>query len=292
MQTQGLLDNSGAVTKRLFTFGQYSRFVRPNYNRINATSSQVSELISAYKDSASPAFAVVVVNTNAATGVFQTINLANFTAASVTPWITTATLSLAPQTPVTVTNASFTYFVPAMSVVTFVGRGNAPPVIGAVPNQTINAGVTLLVTNTATDSDLPAQTLTFTAASAFPGRGDAYWGASGVFSWRPHVSRLTAGRRGDSVPAHLIRKVEVVQLQRLVALSCIANERERGCLAHCFLLQQRDKMVDGWCEVMEGGDIEAHLALADVAAPTIPLVDVGGLDPIATWGVGLLLAPP
>jgi O-glycosyl hydrolase len=129
---EGLLDTSAAPTKRLFTFGQYSRFVRPNFYRIDATSSQPSALISAYKDSNSPAFAIVVVNTNAATDVIQTFNLTNFTAASVTPWITSASLSLAPQTPVNVTNFSFTYDVPAMSVVTFVGQNTPAPVTTTV----------------------------------------------------------------------------------------------------------------------------------------------------------------
>ncbi len=189
---EGLLDASAAVTKRLFTFGQYSRFVRPNNYRINATSSLPSALISAYKDTNSQLFAIVVVNTNLATDVIQTINLTNFTATTVTPWITSASLSLAPQTPVTLTNASFTYDVPAMSVVTFAGQGvvgqvNTPPTIGAVPNQTVNVGVTLLVTNTASDSDVPAQTLTFSAANAFP--ANAVVNSNGLFSWRPLVSQ-------------------------------------------------------------------------------------------------------
>ncbi len=174
-------------------FGQYSRFVRPNFYRIDATSSQPSALISAYKDTNSAAFAIVVVNTNAATDVIQTFNLNNFTAAAVTPWITSATLSLAPQTPVNVTNSSFTYTVPAMSVVTFVGQGvagqvNTPPTIGAVPNQTANAGVTLLVTNTASDSDVPAQTLTFSPANTFPANATLN-SSNGIFSWRPLVSQ-------------------------------------------------------------------------------------------------------
>jgi len=189
---EGLLDTSAAVTKRLFTFGQYSRFVRPNFYRIDASSSLPSALISAYKDSNSPSFVIVIVNTNAATDVIQTFNLANFTAASVTPWITSATLSLAPQTPVNLTNSSFSYDVPAMSVVTFVGQGvvgavNTPPTIGAVPNQTASAGVTLLVTNTASDSDVPAQTLTFSAANTFP--ASATVSAGGLFSWRPLISQ-------------------------------------------------------------------------------------------------------
>jgi glucuronoarabinoxylan endo-1,4-beta-xylanase len=188
---EGLLDTSAAPTKRLFTFGQYSRFVRPNFYRIDATSSQSSALISAYEDSTSPAFAIVVVNTNAGTDVIQTFNLTNFTAASVTPWITSATLSLAPQTPVNLTNSSFTYDIPAMSVVTFVGQGvgqtNSPLVIGAVPNQTVNVGVTLLITNTASDTNLPAPTLTFSPANTFP--ANATVNTSGLFSWRPLVSQ-------------------------------------------------------------------------------------------------------
>jgi glucuronoarabinoxylan endo-1,4-beta-xylanase len=185
---EGLLDTSSAVTKRLFVFGQYSRFVRPNFYRIDATSSQPSALISAYKDSASTAFAIVDVNTNAATDVIQTFNLANFTAASVTPWITSGNLSLAPQTAVSVTNGSFTYRVPAMSVVTFVGTGELPPAIAPVSNQTVNVGVTLLVTNTASDPDVPAPTLTFSAADTLPSNATIN-GSSGVFSWRPPVSQ-------------------------------------------------------------------------------------------------------
>ncbi|HVU26435.1 MAG TPA: glycoside hydrolase [Verrucomicrobiae bacterium] len=188
---EGLLDNNAAPTKRLFTFGQYSRFIRPNFYRINATSSQPSALISAYKDSNSPAFAIVVVNTNVATDVIQTFNLTNFTAASVTPWITSDTLSLTSQMVVNVTNASFTYTIPAMSVVTFVGQTgvqNTAPVLAPVPDETDNVGVTLLVTNTATDSDLPPQTLTFSPVNSLPANATIN-SSNGIFNWRPLVSQ-------------------------------------------------------------------------------------------------------
>ena len=185
---QGLIDTSAFPTKRLFTFGQYSRFVRPDFYRIDATSSQASAWISAYKDSASTAFAIVVINTNAATDVIETFTLTNFTAASVTPWITSGTLSLAPQPTVTLSNSSFTYTVPAMSVVTLAGLGNTPPTLGFVSDRTVNPGVTLLVTNTPSDSDLPPQALTFGPANPLPA-----WAtidpATGVFSWRPLVSQ-------------------------------------------------------------------------------------------------------
>ncbi len=185
---EGLLDNTAAVTKRLFTFGQYSRFVRPNYNRINATASDPTALVSAYKDSTSTSFAIVVVNLNATVDMVETFNLANFTTGTVTPWMTSVSNNLQSMTAVTVTNSSFTYRVPAMSVVTFVGAGNTPPTIAAVPNQTENAGATLTLTNTAGDSDLPAQTLTFGAANTFP-TGATVNSTNGVFQWRPLVSQ-------------------------------------------------------------------------------------------------------
>ncbi len=185
---QGLIDTGAFPTKRLFTFGQYSRFVRPDFYRIEATSSQVSAWISAYKDSASTAFAIVVINTNAATDVIETFSLTNFTAVSVTPWITSGTLSLAPQPTVNLTNSSFTYTLPAMSVVTFAGQGNTPPSIGVVSDQMIDPGVRLLVTNTASDSDLPAQLLTFGPANTFPTNATVD-PATGIFSWRPLVGQ-------------------------------------------------------------------------------------------------------
>jgi glucuronoarabinoxylan endo-1,4-beta-xylanase len=187
----GLMTQNAGTTKRMFTVGNYSRFVRPNFYRINATSSQPSTLISAYKDTNSPAFAIVVINTNAATDVNQTFNLTNFTAASVTPWITSSTLSLAQQTAVNVTNSSFTFTIPAMSVVTFVGQAtppNSPPKVAPIANQIINAGVTLIVTNVATDTDLPPQTLTFSLLTA-PTNATLTManGTNGIFTWRPLV---------------------------------------------------------------------------------------------------------
>ena len=118
---QGLMDANAATTKRLFAVGQYSRFVRPGYYRIDATNT-ASALVSAYKDPVAGNFAIVAINSTSNT-INQTFNLTNFTAAaSVTPWITSATLSLASQTAVAVTNSTFTYMLPAQSIVTFVGQ--------------------------------------------------------------------------------------------------------------------------------------------------------------------------
>ena len=197
---QGLLDTSAGPAKRLFTFGQYSRFVRPNYYRIDATSSQSTALISAYKDTNSPAFAIVVVNDNPANDIIETFTLTNFTANSVTPWITSASLSLAPQSPVGVTNASFTYDIPSMSVVTFVGQGVetsiAPPTLTPVADQIMNVGQTLLVTNSAVDPNVPPNTLTFNLLNHPAGATlTGLDGTDSLLTWRAPVSQANTTNR-------------------------------------------------------------------------------------------------
>jgi glucuronoarabinoxylan endo-1,4-beta-xylanase len=190
----GLVNASGVPQIRGFVTAQWSRFVRPNFYRIGATNTGVA-LISAYKDTNSPNFAIVAINTNASTAISQTFNLTNFTAGSVTPWITSSNLSLAVQSPVTVSSASFTYTLPALSVVTFVGQGittppNTPPTLAPIADQTINAGVTLVITNAATDTNPPPQTLTFSLLSA-PANATLtpLNNTNAVFTWRPPVSQ-------------------------------------------------------------------------------------------------------
>jgi hypothetical protein len=122
---QGLTDAAGNPAKRMYAVGQFSRFVRPNYHRIGANASQTAALISAYKDSASPSFAIVAINP-ANSAISQSFSLTNFLVSSVTPWVTSGSLSLARQASVAVTNSSFAYTLPAVSIVTFVGLATAP----------------------------------------------------------------------------------------------------------------------------------------------------------------------
>jgi hypothetical protein len=76
--------------------------------------------------------------------------------------------------------------------VTFVGQQqtNTPPTLAPVGNQVINAGVTLMVTNAATDADQPPQTLTFSLLSA-PTNATLtpLNNTNAVFTWRPLVSQ-------------------------------------------------------------------------------------------------------
>jgi glucuronoarabinoxylan endo-1,4-beta-xylanase len=185
---EGLAAPGDILAKRGPVLGQYSRFVRPDYYRIGVVTNQGAALVSAFKDPASSRFAIVAINPGNGL-IDQTFNLTNFgTVSTVTPWITSSALSLASQAAITVSN-SFNYQLPAMSVVTFVGEVtlNTAPTLTRVADQTINAGITLLLTNTAADPDVPPQTLSFGLVTGPP---NATLNASnGVFTWRPLVSQ-------------------------------------------------------------------------------------------------------
>jgi O-glycosyl hydrolase len=191
---EGLTDTAGNPAKRMYVLGQWSRFVRPGYYRIDASATAGSAFISAFNDTNSGLFAIVAVNTNGSTAINQTFNLTNFPiVTNVTPWITSATLSLSNQTPVAVSGTSFSYTLPAQSVVTFVGRAvpgsSIPPMLTPVAEQTMDAGQTLLVTNAATDPNVPPQTLTFNLLNGPSGASLTPLDATNAqWSWRAPVS--------------------------------------------------------------------------------------------------------
>jgi len=64
---------------------------------------------------------------------------------------------------------------------------NTAPVLAAVADRTINVGVNLSITNSATDADVPAQTLTF-SLPAGPANATLD-GSSGILVWRPLVTQ-------------------------------------------------------------------------------------------------------
>ena len=64
---------------------------------------------------------------------------------------------------------------------------NLPPVLAAISNQTILAGVTLLVTNSASDPNVPPLPLTFSLLN--PPTGATIDPNSGLFAWRPAIAQ-------------------------------------------------------------------------------------------------------
>lgn len=120
-------DNEGLVlgntdTKRHYTMGNYSKFVRPGYTRVDVGGMVPTDvLLSAYKG---PDGTVVVVAINKAKSDQSVpITISGGSAlASMTPWVTSATDDLASKTAVAVSNGTFTAALAASTVTTFVGK--------------------------------------------------------------------------------------------------------------------------------------------------------------------------
>lgn len=72
---------------------------------------------------------------------------------------------------------------PSPGAANYVSASNTPPVLDPLPNRTVGEGSLLTFTATATDSDLPAQTLTFSLDAGAPSGAGITTG--GVFTWIP-----------------------------------------------------------------------------------------------------------
>ena len=150
--------------KRGYALGNWSKFVRPGFQRIAATDKPTGGvLIEAYRDATH--IAVIAVNTGSKP-VTQKFILDGATFGTLTPWVTSPDDNLAAKDPFTAYD-TFTYDLPASSVVTFVNwdantetpnQGTLPGDVDGgtdiristgldcpnafVPNNGVNGGVT------------------------------------------------------------------------------------------------------------------------------------------------------
>ena len=117
-------------TKRLYTLGNYSKFIRPGFFLVGTSGAPDGISVTAYKNSSTGAFVIVAINQNGS-NTPMTISLNGLTASTVTPWTTSGSLDLAQQSNLPVSGGSFTATLPAASVTSFVGvgtgGGNGPP---------------------------------------------------------------------------------------------------------------------------------------------------------------------
>jgi hyaluronate lyase len=115
------------------------------------------------------------------TGVLVTLNKPASSIVSADPAITVN--QLAPTIQMTVNTAGAL----GRSIgATFNIQNSPPSLIVPITSTNLNAGLTLYVTNSATDPDLPYQTLTFSLSNS--PAGAVINPASGLLSWRPAVS--------------------------------------------------------------------------------------------------------
>ena len=115
-----VLQNSTAWTKRYYTLGNYSKFVRPGYTMVDVTgNTNANVLLSAFKGTDGT---VVVVAINKGTSaVTLPISITGGTApASCTPNVTSASANLTAGTAVSVSGGSFSASLAATTVTTFV----------------------------------------------------------------------------------------------------------------------------------------------------------------------------
>ncbi len=143
------------VAKRLYTIGQYARFIRPGWQRFSATASPVSGVyVTAYKDPATGEFAVVAIN-NGSSNQSVSFNLKGFSASAVKPYTTSASQNLAEGSSIAVSGSSFTGDLPAKSVTTFVGAKPTKKVSGYASSSAsdLKAGFKVEAEGTSTLTD-------------------------------------------------------------------------------------------------------------------------------------------
>jgi glucuronoarabinoxylan endo-1,4-beta-xylanase len=145
-----------SADKRLYTIGNYSRFVRPGWTRIDATANPASNVyITAYKDNDTGKFAIVAINNNSSTQEVS-FTLSGATVSSVTPYRTSASENLAQLTAISVSGGTFTATLGASSVTTFVGTGTG----GGTPTPVVTPTPTPIPTPTPVQTATPVRTAT------------------------------------------------------------------------------------------------------------------------------------
>lgn len=116
----GPIDENGQITKRGCTMAQFSKYIRPGYQRTDASDPTANVYVSAYKGNGK--IVIVVVNmTNSTERVKFNIN-GGTAPVSFTPHITSGFKSLSTETSINVSNSSFTYDLPSLSITTFVSN--------------------------------------------------------------------------------------------------------------------------------------------------------------------------
>jgi hypothetical protein len=146
---------------------------------------------------------VMLINTDPLIPIAVTVNISGPALASTGIWYQFGQTNFIgtnnyPSYPISSNNVSglgntFTVTVPAYTLVNLLippAQTNTPPVLAAISNRTVNVGKTVAFTASATDTDTPPQTLTFTLLA---GATNATLNTnSGAFSFRPLVTQANS----------------------------------------------------------------------------------------------------
>jgi glucuronoarabinoxylan endo-1,4-beta-xylanase len=118
----GLADASGTIFKRAYILGQFAKYIRPGYYRVDATATPATNVyVSAYTGDKK----VVIVAVNAGTGaVSQKFTIQNGTVVKLSSWQTSSSANMAAGQDYQVSGGSFTASLPGQSITTFVGSAD------------------------------------------------------------------------------------------------------------------------------------------------------------------------
>jgi hypothetical protein len=156
-----------------------------------------------------------------------------------------------------------------------VSSSNSPPVLSPQPNVTMAELTTLVVTNTATDSDVPAQTLAY--ALQTPPAG-ATISSSGVISWTPGEAQGP----GTNVITTVVTDNGAPPLSATNSFTVVVTERNNGPV----LPAQTNRTIVNQVTLVvtntaTDADVPANaLAYSLLNAPTGASIDTNG---IITW---------
>ncbi len=123
--TEAFIPNASSPPPQAYALGNFSRFVRPGYYRIDVsgapTPSGTAPLVVAFASPTDGTVAIVVVNGGGAQQVSFFVAGAGWPS-TVTPYVTTTSDKLSAGTAITVTGGRFSGSLAAQSVTTFVGK--------------------------------------------------------------------------------------------------------------------------------------------------------------------------
>ena len=129
-----LMNMGGSLKKKGYTMAQFSKFIRPGYQRVEATyQPKTGVLVVAFKGNEKNA--VVVVNTNNAIKS-QTFNYKNDSTIRVRKYVTSRSKNLVNEGLFTLENGSFTDNLEAQSITTYVSENEVTGVVNR-PNSEI-----------------------------------------------------------------------------------------------------------------------------------------------------------
>ncbi|SFZ92021.1 glucuronoarabinoxylan endo-1,4-beta-xylanase [Flaviramulus basaltis] len=118
----GPLGEDGVITKRGYIMSNYTKFIRPEYVRVDATVSPKANIyVSAYNGNGKT---VIVAINSGSSGVVQQFAIEGTSVTSVTPYVTSETENLVAKTAVTLNTDidAFNFTLPAKSITTFVSN--------------------------------------------------------------------------------------------------------------------------------------------------------------------------